>query len=146
MSMTDYQREFKALSRGQRRIVQAYSETLNDRADLTKAERLRLVMQAIERGAEADRQRVEQEHRNAQAKTERLTRQVARVPVEHRPPPPPPPVPISRYVLDCIDCNYPIALDSPKPRVPLCPRCKIRREGRKARRRRERAEERSHVA
>jgi hypothetical protein len=32
-----------------------------------------------------------------------------------------------RYSIDCIDCEWTIWLHSPKPRVPLCERCKMRR-------------------
>lgn len=35
---------------------------------------------------------------------------------------------LSRYALECIDCEHVIQLDRPQPRVPLCPACRWHRE------------------
>lgn len=49
---------------------------------------------------------------------------------------------VARYALDCIDCDQTMHLSSAKPRLPLCQRCRVRREGKKISARRRRAQER----
>ena len=112
-------------SHGQQEALRLLIRDLSVRTDLTDRERLTIV----------ENRRQDYRQRN----TERSDRRT-----ERRMPSPSPTGAAEvgwRYSMTCIDCDFTFGVPSAKPRKPLCPRCRDRRESKRIARQKERRAE-----